>query len=646
MSQLGSVIDEINKLTGYKVPVSNTTIINQAANPIGSGSVNSIIDYINDLTGYEIAATDVQYVSGSNVAGPVIIYTPYAAGGTISTEGILPGAIIRSEHVLRIINALNGVNVNDIIISGSFTASGSNTLDGTFSLPFIPDNKILITSGGFVIGTDTSPTASFANTASFAITASYATNIGYNYTASFVNSPTWVIHHGLNNRIVMIQAYNTTFQQIVPQTIELTDDNTAIITFPKPQSGFAVASVGGAVIRSVESASYASTASYALFAANGGGNTNTGSLVTTSSFNTFTSSYNTGSFNGSFTGSLQGTSSWAISASVVISSSYATTASYALNASSGGPTNLISTGSVTASVNTNGGIFNIVSGSSTFVYVSSSGNVGLGNVPTYSLDVNLGNTKTVRLQSGTGQLNSFLGSAFGNTLISNNVYYNGSTWVYEKTSTAVLLQLGNDGGIILNNYPSQTAGNGLPSPNGIIYMSPAGNVGIGTQTPGYRLDVLGDINVNNLVYLNGSTGNTGEVLTSQGSNPPIWTSPTASSDVPKLILTGVTDLGAGFSYNTAINTLGGNTPGDAFTFTNPNPGEYVLSMDATTPFTSGYTYIMFTAGLPTPGGGNVYNTHYEYNNDSQITFWVKKSDEGYAGVLNQGTIEIRVYPNP
>jgi hypothetical protein len=262
MSQFTDLINQFNQLTGYNIPSASGFVISQSANPIGSGSVNQIVGQINNLSGYSIPSTQVQFVSGTNVAGPIIIYTPYAAGGTISTEGIVPGAIIKSEHVLRIINALNGVNINDIIISGSFTASGSNTLDGTFSLPFIPDNKILATSGGFVIGTDTAPTASYANTASFAITASYALNIGYNYTASFVDSPTWVIHHGLDNRIVMIQAYNTNFQQIIPQTIELVDEDTAIITFPRPQSGFAVASVGGAVIRSVESASYASTASY------------------------------------------------------------------------------------------------------------------------------------------------------------------------------------------------------------------------------------------------------------------------------------------------------------------------------------------------------------------------------------------------
>ena len=88
------------------------------------------------------------------------------------------------------------------------------------------------------------------------------------------------------------------------------------------------------------SSSFATTASYAI---NAGTTIDTGSFVTTSSFNaftssfnTFTGSYNTGSFTGSFignlTGSLQGTASWANSASIAISSSFATTASYAMNA--------------------------------------------------------------------------------------------------------------------------------------------------------------------------------------------------------------------------------------------------------------------------------------------------------------------------
>jgi hypothetical protein len=73
---------------------------------------------------------------------------------------------------------------------------------------------------------------------------------------------------------------------------------------------------------------------YTASSAFGGGTTiDTSSFVTTSSFNTFTSSYNSGSFTGSFTGSFYGTASWAYSSSQAISSSYATSASYALSSS-------------------------------------------------------------------------------------------------------------------------------------------------------------------------------------------------------------------------------------------------------------------------------------------------------------------------
>jgi len=48
------------------------------------------------------------------------------------------------------------------------------------------------------------------------------------------------------------------------------------------------------------------------------GSVETGSLVTTSSFNAFTSSFNTGSFSGSFIGNLFGTASWAQTASFAL----------------------------------------------------------------------------------------------------------------------------------------------------------------------------------------------------------------------------------------------------------------------------------------------------------------------------------------
>jgi hypothetical protein len=75
------------------------------------------------------------------------------------------------------------------------------------------------------------------------------------------------------------------------------------------------------------SSSYAISASWAPMQ-----NIDTSSLVTTTTFNAFTSSYNTGSFTGSFTGALTGTASYAISSSKSVSASYATNAGYAANA--------------------------------------------------------------------------------------------------------------------------------------------------------------------------------------------------------------------------------------------------------------------------------------------------------------------------
>jgi hypothetical protein len=157
----------------------------------------------------------------------------------------------------------------------------------------------------------------------------------------------------------------------------------------------------------------------------------------------------------------------------------------------------------------------------------------------------------------------------------------------------------------------------------------------------------GSVNLNNILYVNESGVTITGSLNTTGSNTFIGDQTITGSlsitgsfndGIRKLILTGVTDDPADtLTYNTVVNTLG-----DTFTFT-ATSGVYELTMDTTTPFTSGYTYVVFSAGLPGPGGGNVYNTPYEYIDDSTIKFYVKKNDASYGGELTQATIEIRVY---
>jgi hypothetical protein len=159
----------------------------------------------------------------------------------------------------------------------------------------------------------------------------------------------------------------------------------------------------------------------------------TGSFVSTSSFNAFTSSYNTGSFLGSFTGSLEGTGSYALqalsasyaensnSASYAISSSFATnalTASYlegyispfpftgsALITGSLGVTGSIQATSISGSFSGSGAnLFDIPASGIVGLNLSqiSSGSVSASISPDNGLQVNTNVTAT-----------SFTGSLFG-----------------------------------------------------------------------------------------------------------------------------------------------------------------------------------------------------------------------------------------
>lgn len=225
-------------------------------------------------------------------------------------------------------------------------------------------NSLIVTSG---------VTGSLFGTSSYAVTASYAENggvtqiiagtnvsifptngkgivtisatavngsAGSSVTASFTNLSTWNFNHALGNRNVLIQVYDSIYNQIIPQTINLVDDNNATITFPTSETGFAIASLGG----TPASASYTTTASYAItasYALNANINVDTGSLLVTASIlnntitftkgdsSTFDITVNTGSF---VSASYAVTSSYAVSA---ISSSYAVTASYAANVPTG-----------------------------------------------------------------------------------------------------------------------------------------------------------------------------------------------------------------------------------------------------------------------------------------------------------------------
>lgn len=230
-------------------------------------SVNDIINQINNLSGFNIPSSSVVYTSGSltpqtssqypNATVYVPAEPPY---GTIPTTGIRPGGIITSEQILRIINALNGVNTDTIIISGSLITSGSNVLSGDIAIPFLNNGDFLYISEGFVTGSPAIASSSFAASASYAITSSLPL-LGI-VTASAVAST-----------ITFTKGDQTTFDIVIAQSGSV--ESASYAAFAEDAGTAAVAI----------SASYALTSSYALNAGSSF-SISTGSVIASVNTNT------------------------------------------------------------------------------------------------------------------------------------------------------------------------------------------------------------------------------------------------------------------------------------------------------------------------------------------------------------------------
>ena len=65
---------------------------------------------------------------------------------------------------------------------------------------------------------------------------------------SFTNADTWSVQHNLSTPNAIVQVYDSSDFQIIPETIQIIDDDNIRATFPAIQSGYVVVARGGQIV--------------------------------------------------------------------------------------------------------------------------------------------------------------------------------------------------------------------------------------------------------------------------------------------------------------------------------------------------------------------------------------------------------------
>jgi hypothetical protein len=458
---------------------------------------------------------------------------------------------------------------------------------------------------------------------------------GSNATATFTNQSTWTFNHNLGNRFVIVEVFDTNYNQIIPQEVTLTSANTVTITFPTIESGYAIASLGGASgsgSANIDTGSFATTGSNTFSGSQiiTGSLTIQGNIIPGGPYTNNTSSYNLGSptaawkdiyvSNGSLifisgsasssiklgtngtvnlTGSLQGTASFATTAS------YATTSSNASYATNAGSASVLDLYGITSNTNSYLLFSNIVAatgqiigGNNNIRYNSSTNVLTVGNISATNLTGSLQGTAswaTNFVSASNYVLNSATSSFVTNSQTSSFVLNSQTSSFVTNSQTSSFVINSQTSSFVLN---SQTSSMTVATASYIVTAQTASYVTT-AQTASYVLQAVSSSFASTASYVqNAQTAS--YVLTAQTASY-IVTAQTASyvlnavsssfastaSYVNNLnqtvIITGSLTIGSITGSQTTENTLNVYAPGFN---TNGEGGQILL---AAMPSASSYT---------------------------------------------------------
>ena len=233
------------------------------------------------------------YIFNSSSLSPIITLT---SDGRLILNGNtqLTGSLNVSNGITGSLRGTASFANNSTSASYSLTASYASNVPVTASYALNASNANTATSSSYASNASTADNATYATTAgnggvtqiiagagisliptsgqgAVTVIASGGGGVtiisGSNTTSSFTNSNTWTFNHNLGTRTPIISVFDSNYNQIIPQNIVLTNTSSATITFPTAESGFAIASLGGATGTVLSSSyslfsTYADTASY------------------------------------------------------------------------------------------------------------------------------------------------------------------------------------------------------------------------------------------------------------------------------------------------------------------------------------------------------------------------------------------------
>lgn len=211
----------------YKNGITPTELVRIANN--GDVNITGSLTVINGITGSLLGTA-----SYANQANSASFATSASQAQNATTASYVLNAVSAS-FATSASQAQNANTASYVLnaVSASFATSASRATSALSS-----SYAITASYTDFVVS------SSYALTASFALSASSAPGYTTNHT-QLTASTTWSFNHNLNTRNPLVQVYDLSYNQIVPNEIVGIDAFTTEIRFDYTQAGYAVASNGG-----------------------------------------------------------------------------------------------------------------------------------------------------------------------------------------------------------------------------------------------------------------------------------------------------------------------------------------------------------------------------------------------------------------